>query len=64
MTPAEKALPETCLWTEDDDGVWSTGCKVSEWCFSEQDRGTPKNNNMRFCPFCGKPLRQRSCRER
>jgi len=52
-----------CLWASDIDGVWTASCSKSDWVFPEQDNGTPKNNRMRFCPFCGKPLRQRSYRE-
>ena len=51
--------PATCLWTEDEDGVWNTACSES-WIL---ETGKPRDNNMRFCPFCGNPLRQRSYRE-
>lgn len=52
-----------CLWESDEDWIWTPSCGGGEWVFPEEDCGTPKGNHMRFCPFCGKPLRQRSYRE-
>lgn len=49
-----------CLWSSDIDGLWQTACK-HVWEFFD---GSPRRNGMRFCPFCGKPLRQRSYRGR
>ena len=43
-----------CYWKEDMDGVWSSSCGES-WFF---DCGDPKENGMRFCPFCGAGLVQ------
>jgi hypothetical protein len=43
---------ETCLWSE-DDGVWETSCDKS---FIIED-GSPEDNDMKFCTFCGKHLR-------
>ena len=58
ITPAK---PETCLWQSEPEDVWVTCCKKTEWVFPEG--GTPKEHGMRFCPFCGSPLRQTSYRE-
>lgn len=42
-----------CTWTEQDShamcGVWFSGCGQA-W---ELTNGTPNDNGMRFCPFCG-----------
>lgn len=43
-----------CNWKSDDDGIWSTDCGHA-WFF---DTGDPKENNARFCPYCGKRLIQ------
>ena len=48
VTPPDSA----CLWIDDSDGVWQTGCGRS-WFF---DTGTPADNDARFCFGCGKPL--------
>lgn len=45
-----KKLP--CTWTPDDDGVWHTTCG-DEFCL---DSGTPEENSMKYCPFCGHEL--------
>ena len=41
-----------CHWTEDSDGDYDTDCD-QEFCIFG---GTPKENGMRFCCYCGKPL--------
>lgn len=41
-----------CTWVEDEDGVSHTSCgKVFAL-----DSGTPAENGMRFCCYCGKPM--------
>jgi hypothetical protein len=47
--------PAECIWTEDEDGNWHTLC-CRMYTISE---GTPEENGMKYCPFCGKPLRSR-----
>lgn len=45
----------TCVWAEDgEDGPWGSSCG-HYWQFTD---GTPTENDMKFCPFCGKPLEQ------
>jgi len=44
---------EECTWVE-DDGEWSTDCK-HDFVLNE---GTPEENDMIFCCFCGKRLAQ------
>ena len=44
-----------CVWNEDgEDGPWATGCGHY---FAITD-GTPSDNDMRYCCFCGRPLRE------
>lgn len=45
---------DSCTWTLEDpsDGAWGTECNN---IFSLED-GTPSENRMRFCCFCGRPL--------
>lgn len=42
----------SCEWGEDIDGNWTTGCDEI-YIFLH---GTPKQNGMKFCCYCGKPL--------
>jgi hypothetical protein len=43
-----------CLWIEDDDGVYQTSCLHS----FEFMNGNPELNGIKFCPYCGKLIRQ------
>lgn len=51
---------ETCTWTRSrefyDSDCWETNCG-NAWQLNE---GTPTENHMKFCPFCGKPLEEGS----
>ena len=50
-------MPDTCTWTEDpnpDFTVWQTGCGE---LFTFLEEG-PTENKMRFCCYCGKPLKE------
>jgi hypothetical protein len=54
----ESAALTTCVWELAgylEWEVWSSACG-HEWTFEE---GTPYENGMKFCPFCGHPLEQR-----
>jgi len=46
----------TCTWKETSDfnmgNTWSGDCDIL-WTMMD---GTPKENEMNFCPKCGKPL--------
>ena len=44
-----------CIWTEDDDGIYLTSCENA----FEFMNGSPEDNHMKFCPYCGKLLRQK-----
>jgi hypothetical protein len=50
-----RTTDERCTWTEDADiGAWDTECGHS-FCLED---GTPKQNRMKFCCYCGQPLEQ------
>ena len=48
-------MPETCVWTEDWEGTWSTACGEAFVVECEK----PSDNRMCFCCYCGKPLEER-----
>ena len=45
-------MDDQCIWKEDEDGVWDTECGNK----FEIIAGTPIENQMNFCPYCGKGL--------
>jgi hypothetical protein len=49
-----------CRWTEDDEGNWDTDCGERYILIT----GTPRENRMAFCAYCGKRLKQRAQGER
>ena len=54
---AALAEPETCTWQQDgdsDSGVYGTSCRRY---FNLED-GTPEDNKMKWCCYCGKKLAQ------
>jgi hypothetical protein len=42
-----------CTWTE-EDGCWNTDCGH----VFEVSKGTPAENEMKFCCFCGKLIEE------
>ena len=55
MIKIEMATIVPCEWIYDDDlGAWVTSC---DKLFVLND-GTPAENNMQFCCYCGKSLAQ------
>lgn len=48
------ALPETCTWTQDADGIWYTSCGQAQ----EFTTGTLEENGYRFCPYCGNGIKE------
>ena len=42
----------SCIWQEDEDGDWLTECGN----IFILDTGTPANNEMIYCPYCGKKI--------
>lgn len=51
---AHPKIANECIWTEDGDGFWETSCGNT---FVVED-GTPYDNKMKFCPYCGGNLRE------
>jgi hypothetical protein len=46
-----------CHWTpmfNDQEGAWETQCGDAFWI----NDGTPEENKMSFCPYCGGALLQ------
>ena len=51
----DRFVKETvCTWKEDDDGHWHTDCNGMFTLFD----GTPVENGMKYCPYCGKALKE------
>ncbi len=52
-----KAPVIPCEWKEDDAdcGCWRPACGGDLFVLNA---GTPAENKMKFCPFCGKPLKE------
>ena len=44
-----------CSWRAEEDGIWHTLCD-RYWEFSNHDG--PTDNGMKFCCYCGKPLKE------
>ena len=56
-SPAERLdrfIGGECSWTPDEDGDFQTGCNAL-WLLVD---GTPTENGMKFCAFCGKPIKE------
>lgn len=49
------ARPGECRWTEDEDGNWDTRCRQKHVLLE----GSPMENRMRFCCYCGRWLVER-----
>ncbi|KKN21679.1 hypothetical protein LCGC14_0923070 [marine sediment metagenome] len=43
-----------CAWSNENEdyNTWQTDCG-NLWQIID---GTPKDNKMRFCPYCGRPI--------
>ena len=41
-----------CVWSEDSDGTWQTSCEQA-FCLND---GSPSDNDMKYCCYCGKAL--------
>ena len=42
--------PDRCQWVEDE--AWATACGG----YFQLEAGTPVDNEMVFCPYCGRPI--------
>jgi hypothetical protein len=47
---------EECNWAQDENGVWDTAYGGK---FEVLD-GTPCENSMNYCPYCGKAIHEKS----
>lgn len=47
---------DKCKWTQDEDGIYDTDCNNR---FEFIGGSTPKENSFEYCPYCGKPLKER-----
>ena len=47
-----------CLWTENTHPDWGTHWQADCGPIYYFDEDTPADNCFKFCPFCGKPLKQ------
>lgn len=50
---------DICEWTQSEEDVWESACG-NAWLFED---GTPEENSMKFCPFCGRKLTPRALDE-
>ena len=48
-------LKAVCQWQNDCDDTYSTECRNN---FFFVDENGPKENNFKFCPFCGKEIKE------
>lgn len=55
----DRTKDQRCYWTEDPDGQWETSCGNT---FVIID-GSPADNDMTYCCYCGKKLAQQSFQE-
>lgn len=60
MARTKKPLVKVCMWTP-DESVWETACGES---FQFMECDGPKVNGMKFCCYCGLPLREHHERKR
>lgn len=61
MKPKPKRR-KVCVWTpyDDDINLWSAACgDRPEYNLWSLTNGTPTENGMRFCLYCGLPIRER-----
>lgn len=44
--------PPPCTWSQNAEGNWETSCD-EVYCIAD---GTPAENRMKFCTYCGLPV--------
>lgn len=49
-----------CIWEQDEEGNWQTDC---DEMFVIID-GTPEENQMKYCAYCGRLINQKLYNER
>jgi len=50
---------ETCQWSRDEDGIYSTNCG-GMWEFTD---GAYQGNSVKFCPYCGNAIAEPTVKE-
>lgn len=50
----EQNMSANCTWEEDDEGDWVCNCG-NVFCL---DDGFPHEKGMKFCCYCGRPLKE------
>ena len=55
-----KARAKPCVWAEDENGNWNTGCGD----IFDIIEGSPSENSMLFCHYCGQPIKEHLFRSR
>lgn len=50
-----------CRWKPDAEGIYWTDCGQAH---QFMDDGTPDGNHHKYCPYCGRELKQEEYRER
>lgn len=50
--PVSQDDPGFCKWVQSEEDVWDTACKDAFYL----EQGTPADNFMKYCPFCGRVL--------
>jgi uncharacterized Zn-finger protein len=53
--PRREDEPARCVWTEDENGPWETGCGHTFEFFEDG----PSENGAAFCLYCGKPVEEK-----
>jgi len=53
------ACEDGCAWNQDIDGFWATDCGN----YFMLEEGLPSHNNMSFCCYCGKKLKEAEFQE-
>lgn len=53
------AEKESCIWSQNLDGIWNTECNNS----FVLDSGSPFDNKMHYCCYCGSDLLQEEYKE-
>lgn len=49
---------ENCKWEREDSCSWSSDWNTGCGNAFTIDSGTPEENEMKFCCYCGRPLEQ------
>lgn len=58
MTTVSRKQSQWCIWREDEDGVWWTGCGEAHQFTVDG----PTANGQKFCGYCGQPLKEQPCK--